>query len=424
MDKAVSRGVGLLGHGAHLDRAHKHAEAYAYYCAGLDELDRARTTARRTEMKERIGAKMIEFIARSEEIRSSLGHEQAIAAVERYESRQYEERQKRGVEPKSAKTSRDPLVPSKPDEALVGVEPVASSPGVQWSDIAGLEAAKETLKEAVILPNLYPSLFSGKRAAWKAVLLYGPPGTGKSYLAKAVATEAKASFFSVSSSDLLSKWLGESEKQVRQLFATARNEAPSVIFVDEIDSLCGDRNTADNTKRVVTEFLAQMDGFSSENHNVFVLAATNFPLQLDIGIRRRFEKRIYIGLPDTAARAQLIRLHLGATAHTIADSHFDFLAKRTDGFSGADISILVRDALMLPVRRMITATHFRLVDCKWLPCQPSDDGAEQRSMQSIGDAMLGEMPITAQDFLPALKTMHASVSPQDLRQYEEFRQQY
>ncbi len=144
---------------------------------------------------------------------------------------------------------------------------VMEKPNVEWADVAGLEGAKEALKEAVILPIKFPHLFTGNRKPWKSILLFGPPGTGKSFLAKAVATEANNStFFSVSSSNLVSKWLGESEKLVKNLFEMARKHKPSIIFIDEIDSLCSTHSDyeSESTRRIKTEFLVQMQGLSLE----------------------------------------------------------------------------------------------------------------------------------------------------------------
>jgi len=176
---------------------------------------------------------------------------------------------------------------------------------VKWTDVAGLDQAKASLQEAVILPIKFPQLFTGERKPWRGILLYGPPGTGKSYLAKACATEADGTFFSISSSDLVSKWLGESERLVKQLFKLAGENKPAIIFVDEIDSLCGSRSEGENetSRRIKTEFLVQMNGVGNDNEGILVLGASNVPWELDAAIRRRFEKRIYIPLPDIHARA-------------------------------------------------------------------------------------------------------------------------
>ena len=256
-------------------------------------------------------------------------------------------------------------------------------PNIQWNDVAGLENAKDSLKEAVILPIKFPHLFTGKRKPWKGILLFGPPGTGKSFLAKAVATEASNStFFSVSSSNLVSKWLGESEKLVKNLFEMARQHKPSIIFIDEVDSLCSNRsdNESESARRIKTEFLVQMEGkhfwynFSSsynyfpflgvgnDNQGILVLGATNIPWVLDAAIRRRFEKRIYIPLPEEHARANIFKLNVGDTPHLLTEENFKELGKRTNGYSGADIALVVRDALMQPVRKVQTATHFKRVN--------------------------------------------------------------
>lgn len=161
---------------------------------------------------------------------------------------------------------------------------------MKWDDVSGLEAAKEGLKEAVVLPIRFPQLFDEVRQPWRGILLYGPPGTGKSFLAKACATECEGTFFSISSSDLVSKWMGESEKLIKQLFKMAREKKPSIIFIDEVDSLCGSRSEGENdsSRRIKTEFLVQMQGVGNSMDGVLVLGATNVPWELDNAIRRRF----------------------------------------------------------------------------------------------------------------------------------------
>jgi len=242
---------------------------------------------------------------------------------------------------------------------------VTEKPNIKWNDVAGLDNAKESLKETVILPTKFPQLFTGNRRPFKGILLYGPPGTGKSYLAKAVATEADSTFFSISSSDLISKWQGESERLVRNLFEMAR-ESPggrAIIFIDEVDSLCGSRSEgeSDSSRRVKTEFLVQMDGVGNSLGQVLVLGATNVPWELDAAIRRRFEKRVYIPLPDTDARSHMVKLHLGnEVPHNLNDKDFYKIGQKTVGASGSDIKVLVKEALMEPLRTCQQAKQFVL----------------------------------------------------------------
>ncbi|KAH9503578.1 Vacuolar protein sorting-associated protein 4A [Bulinus truncatus] len=312
---------------------------------------------------------------------------------------------------------------------------VMESPNIKWDDIAGLEVAKESLKEAVILPVKFPHLFTGKRKPWKGILLFGPPGTGKSYLAKAVATEANNSkFFTVSSADLVSKWLGESEKLVKTLFQLAREHKPAIIFIDEVDALCGSRseNESESARRIKTEFLVQMQGVGNDNDGILVLGATNIPWALDPAIRRRFEKRIYIPLPEAPARAEMFRLNLGSTPHTLADEDFKELAAKTEGYSGADISIVVRDALMMPVRKVQTATHFRkvkgpcrknpdvIVDDLLTPCSPGAPGAIEMSWMDVPGDKLLEPIVSKADMLMAITNSKPTVNAEDLKRLQKF----
>ncbi|KAF4594926.1 Vacuolar protein sorting-associated protein 4 [Ophiocordyceps camponoti-floridani] len=303
-------------------------------------------------------------------------------------------------------------------------------PNVRWEDIAGLESAKETLKEAVVLPIKFPNLFQGKRQAWKGILLYGPPGTGKSYLAKAVATEANSTFFSISSSDLVSKWMGESERLVKLLFSMARENKPSVIFIDEIDSLCGPRGEgeSDASRRIKTEMLVQMDGVGSDSKGILVLGATNNPWHLDAAIRRRFQRRVHIGLPDVNGRARMFKLAIGDTETNLQANDFGVLAAQSDGFSGSDISNVVQHALMRPVRKILQATHFKPVikDGKRMltPCSPGDSQNIEMTYDDVTADELLPPDVALKDFEMALQDSHPTVSKEDSEKQIEWTNEF
>ncbi|CAG5126342.1 unnamed protein product [Candidula unifasciata] len=190
------------------------------------------------------------------------------------------------------------------------------------------------------MPIVFPHLFSGGRKPWRRILLFGPPGTGKSRLAHAVSTEVRATFYSVSSTDLISSWVGE--------IATETLTNVQVIFIDEIDSLCRHRSSQEDegTRRMKTELLIQMDGAERKNQEkIFLLCATNCPWDLDTAFLRRFQKRIYIKLPDHNSRIELMKLHCHGSKVDMSQSDWEQLASQTDGFSGSDLSTLTTGAL-------------------------------------------------------------------------------
>ncbi|KAL8182593.1 UNVERIFIED_CONTAM: Vacuolar protein sorting-associated protein 4B [Gekko kuhli] len=356
----LQKAIDIASKAAQEDKAGNFEEALHLYQHAVQYfLHVVKYEAQGDKAKQSIRAKCTEYLDRAEKLKEYLKKKEKATPKPVKESGPADEK---GNESDGEGESDDPEK-KKLQNQLQGAI-VMERPNVKWSDVAGLEGAKEALKEAVILPIKFPHLFTGKRTPWRGILLFGPPGTGKSYLAKAVATEANNStFFSVSSSDLVSKWLGESEKLVKNLFQLARENKPSIIFIDEIDSLCGSRseNESEAARRIKTEFLVQMQGVGVDNDGILVLGATNIPWVLDSAIRRRFEKRIYIPLPEDHARTAMFKLHLGSTPNSLNESDYRELGKRTDGYSGADISIIVRDALMQPVRKVQSATHFRKV---------------------------------------------------------------
>ncbi|KAF4657791.1 Katanin p60 ATPase-containing subunit A-like 2 [Perkinsus olseni] len=234
------------------------------------------------------------------------------------------------------------------------------NPLVYWSDVIGCEDAKRSVKEAVVFPLQYPELFHGPllSESWRGVLLFGPPGVGKTMLAKAVATECGTTFFNVSASTVVSKWRGDSEKLIRCLFELAIAQQPSTIFIDEIDSLMSQRGGGDfeheGSRRLKTELLIQMDGLtkrSCEKCQVFVLAASNLPWDLDQAMLRRLEKRILVDFPDAPSRLRMAKTFIGEYACEAAiEGIAETVASKTDGWSGDDIRLLCKEAAMRPLR--------------------------------------------------------------------------
>jgi len=218
----------------------------------------------------------------------------------------------------------------------------------------------------------------------------------------------------------------------------ARAERPSIVFIDEIDSLCSARsdNESESSRRVKTEFLVQMNGVGNDAEGILVLAATNIPWALDSAIRRRFEKRIFIGLPEAPARTTMFKIHIGNTPNTITPEQYKRLGEMTEGFSGSDISTLVRDAIMQPIRMVQTATHFKRVTASsradpnvmdpdmLQPCSPGDPGAMEMSWMDVPGDKLVEMPVTFNDFVKSLRTARPTVSKDDIQRQLEWMKEF
>ncbi|KRX00447.1 P-loop containing nucleoside triphosphate hydrolase [Pseudocohnilembus persalinus] len=310
---------------------------------------------------------------------------------------------------------------------------VTEKPNVKWEDVAGLENAKKALQEAVILPIKFPQIFDGVRQPWKGILLYGPPGTGKTFLAKACATECEATFFSISSADLISKYVGESEKLIKNLFKMAREKKPSIIFIDEVDSMTGNREGGggnEASQRVKTQFLIEMQGVGNDDRGVLVLGATNIPWGLDPAIRRRFEKRIYICLPEPVARIALLKNLLAKTKTSLTDDEIQYIGgQATEGFSGADMSILVRDASYEPLRKCERATKYKRITTPegkqaWTPCAPSDPQGEPKRLYDLSGDELYLPPVEVDDFMTVLGKIKPSVSPADIVNHVDWTKQF
>lgn len=324
---------------------------------------------------------------------------------------------------------------------------IVEKPNISWDEVAGLAEAKTILRDATEMPLEFPHLYGRKLEPSKGILLYGPPGTGKTYLAKAVAANSSdtTTFLSISSSNLVSKWVGESARLVRTLFTLAREKAPSVVFVDEIDSLCSQRGgsgKSESANQLLTEFLTQMDGVGPSTEGILVLGATNTPWELDRAVISRFQKKVYIALPDGASRRQIIEIHLEGERHSLSDKELARLALTTERFSGRDLKALVQAALQQGLIDLRTATTWRRISPHPFsqtltealePISPnsSRDGGQIlnlsfediRKQRNLRDQTI--LPtLTAAHFERATQRQKASVSSEDLKDLDQWTTRY
>jgi len=297
-------------------------------------------------------------------------------------------------------------------EALKGIEPSAlrevfvEVPDVTWNDVGGLEGTKDRLRETIQWPLDYPEVFEAMdMESAKGVLMYGPPGTGKTLLAKAVANESESNFISVKGPELLNKFVGESEKGVREVFSKARENAPTIIFFDEIDAIATERgrNTSDSgvSERVVSQLLTELDGLETLE-DVVVIATTNRPDLIDSALLRpgRLDRHVHVPVPDEEGRRRIFEVHSGHKP-LADDVDLDALASRTEGYVGADIEAVCREASMNASREFIQSVSPEEVD------------------ESVGNVR-----VTMAHFEQALEEVNPSVTEETRQRYEEIEQRF
>jgi vacuolar protein-sorting-associated protein 4 len=354
------------------DQARRYKEAINNYLNAATVLQKLITLEQSNDMRNLYYRKAREYLARATELKE--------------------------IAKKPVSVDKDPSEKSEDEiEAAIEETIVGEKPNIAWDDVAGLVAAKSALREAIILPMVRPDLFKGARKPWKGIMLFGPPGCGKTLIAKAVATECDATFFNVSAAAIISKWLGESEKLVRELFEAAKEKMPSLVFIDEVDSIATERSAGehDALRRVKTQLMQAMDGVTSKSEDrIVVLGATNIPWEIDAAFRRRFEKRIYVPLPDLEARNAIFTIHTKGV-ELDPEVSFDELAMLSEGYSGADIALICREAIMMPVRELDAA------------------GA-------LTDTSIQVRHVSNEDFRQAIEKIRPSVSVGELHRFDEW----
>lgn len=277
---------------------------------------------------------------------------------------------------------------------------IYEKPNVKMSEVAGLEDAKQAITDAIIAPMKHPELFKGKaRQPWRGILFYGPAGCGKTLIAKAVASEVKATFFNVSAANIVSKWLGESERLVKSLFEMARMNQPAIVFIDELDSVGGARSGDDvgGERRLKTQLLTEMQGLASDyDDRVTVIGATNLPWDIDFALRSRFEKRIHVPLPDRTARKRIFEIHM-EDVDIEPEVDYEELSDLSEGYSGRDISVICREAAMEPIRDLQITGRM-------------DEDQEIVELRFV----------SRNDFLRAIENIRPATSPEDLKKYTDW----
>jgi len=280
-------------------------------------------------------------------------------------------------------------------------EVYVETPTVHWDDIGGLEEVKQQLKEAVEWPLKYPDAFKrmGIRPP-RGILLYGPPGCGKTLLARAVATESEANFIAIKGPEIYSKWVGESEKAIREVFRKGRMAAPSIIFFDEFDAIVPRRGMGIGdsmvTERVISQLLTEMDGLVALE-NVVVIGATNRPDIIDPAVLRpgRMDRIIYVPPPDEEARFQILKIHT-RNMPLAEDVDLREIAKRTEGYSGADLETVCREAAMNALRKDINAKHVTKEDF-------------EKALKKVGPSLTPEMIKWYEDLAKTFQKMRAGI---------------
>lgn len=424
----LAKGTALVKRAEQMDREGNVDSAFTLYGDGCEWLILAKRYHCSEKIQERIVAKIKHYMDRMAVLKPQISSRLPALPAEG------------GPAPSSAPPSNQrngsssSTLPSSESTGIFDGAIVSPSKKVSWSDVVGLVETKRTLHEIVINPRKHPDLYTGIRTPSSGVLLYGPPGTGKSFIAAALASEADCTFYSITSADIMSKWVGESGRHVKELFAEARKNRPAIIFIDEIDSLASSRDSSrsssETSDQVKNQFLTELESVGSDMTDLLFIGATNRPWMLDTAMLRRMPERIYVPLPDGDARQSMIMKQLDKVDHDLSADALSSIVRMTEGYSGADMKQLAFQAIMKPVRDMQLTGRFRMANGAWTlipdtsPCILPED-TESIGFDDIpsGDAITSP-PVTLAHFEAAMKTTQNTVKTHDLEKYEKWTAEY
>ncbi|KAF7312087.1 AAA-domain-containing protein [Mycena indigotica] len=433
---SLNKAIEIVERAIQHDKAQNHQQACKDYMDALDYFMLALKYEKNEQFKILIRSKIDDYLARAEILKKTLSPPSPTVSAARAV------KQTDATDDPETKKLRAGLA-----EAIISTSGSSAST-VTWDDIAGLEAAKQALKEAVVIPMMFPHLFAGRRRPVKGILLYGPPGNGEKPSGKSSSKRGQEHLFQhqldrhreqmargvreVSCFHFMPLSLTLTPRLVRHLFEMAREMRPTVIFIDEVDSLTGARGDGDSeaTRRLKTEFLVQMDGLGRDDSGILVIGATNIPWAIDLSIKRRFERRIYIPLPNGQARKEMFKLHVGGTPSELTDADYELLAQKTEGYSGADVSLIVQDAFMQPIRNLMTTSYFKALPpnadsvVQWVACHETDEGAVKKGLAELKPEEVYDPVLMMADFSHALGNVRPTVTEKDLEGHTKWTEEF
>lgn len=424
----ITKAGGLVKQGQEAEGRGTFHEALCYYEQALVIFNTLLQNKRCVYMNKTIANYASDCLARAQEIKEAIDKGLPVGPLSGSTS---SSSSTRGASSSSSAMLKDHLMNDEKAMMMQQLSLTRLTPGqykMTWNDIVGMTSVKRLLDDTIKLPTLLPHLFTGNREALRSLLFYGPPGTGKTLLGKALACLSGVTFYTISSADVISKYVGDSEKYIKYLFEMVKADKPCILFLDEVDALCGKREESGHSTKAVQQFLQQLDGVTTTGSmdGVFVVACTNVPWSLDDAMRRRFEQRIYVGLPSCSDRCALFRYYVSKDTHEVSEAQFGELATLTPHFSPADIKQLCKMAAMMPIKCVAKATHFEMLpEGELRPCNASHPMGIPMTMDSIPDKMsIIAPPTTYTHLLEQLAYTKSTADVAKLEDYEKWTELY